>query len=210
MGDVLRIQPLGEFDPIGLAHTISRIGIPVIADVTFQWHDGILQNAWESWLERLFLPILAPHFSTVHRLGGEGKAQEIRSLDLELSKHLSAHETERSCLAGARFLDTKSGIRAERVWTRFVESVRCDQCPGHLPTFFALQTALFQLPLASALATYAWFELESGSSVHRFRNPDERQAKIVPIFSNTLPTIRLALEGNRTDSAQDTPFLRSI
>ena len=36
------------------------------------------------------------------------------------------------------------------------------QSPGHVSVIFALQSALYHLPLASALSAYIWFEFQSG------------------------------------------------
>jgi DNA gyrase/topoisomerase IV subunit A len=81
--------------------------------------------------------------------------------------------------------------------------------PGHLVTVFALQTALYHLPLASALAAYAWFELESGlPPAHRDRPGTAAEA--LDLFAAALPQVRLAMGADRDEFSDDAPRLRAI
>ena len=43
-------------------------------------------------------------------------------------------------------------------WIRFEEKLENGETPGHLATLFAIQSALFNVPIFSALISYAYVE----------------------------------------------------
>ena len=128
----------------------------------------------------------------------------------------------RSLIAAEAFLKGKSEMRAHREWRRFVDRVAEGHSPGHTTTLFALQCALYHLPLSSALSAYVWFELESGLPKSRpgrgersYRDKPGSAEEVLNVFRTALPHVAVALQGDRDEiegnrSPQDLPQLRAL
>jgi urease accessory protein UreF len=199
-----------DLEGISLARTISRLGVVSGAPATFFWDKSSgLSEVWNFWLGTWFAPILAPAFVNAHRFAGEMRPDEIVAGDLAIDRALPEPFRLRSLSAAAPFLEGKNDMRAHRVWSRVSGKIAAGDSPGHLVTVFALQTALYHLPLASALAAYAWFELESGlPPAHRDRPGTAAEA--LDLFAAALPQVRLAMGADRDEFSNDAPRLRAI
>ncbi|MBU6180597.1 MAG: hypothetical protein KGR69_13100 [Verrucomicrobia bacterium] len=199
-----------DLQVLSLSRTISRLGVVSGRPGTFLCGASpSLPATWEEWLGTWFSPVLAPAFVSAHRLAGEMRPDEIVTVDLALDRALSEPLRLRSLSAAAPFLEGKDDMRAHRVWSRVSGTIAAGGSPGHLVTLFALQTALYHLPLASALAAYAWFELESGlPPAHRDRPGTAGEA--LALFASALPQVRLAMGGDRDEFSPDGPRLRAI
>lgn len=213
MSDAIRSAAPGELDGLALARLVSRLGVEIRTPCTFRCDGGDdFAAAWERWLETCFSPHLAPVFVGVRRLAGELRIEGIVELDRRLDGVLGAPLRASSLAAARAFLEGKAEMRANPEWRRFAEAVAEGRSPGHAPVLFALQTALYHLPLASALAAYLWFELESGLP----RTPDWRAragggAAALNLFSAAQPQLRLAMAAHRGEFADDgAPRLRAI
>ncbi len=208
----LRAATPGEIEGLALARFVSRLGIEVRSPGTFVWDSrGDLAAAWRLWLETWFAPVLAPAFVEIHRLAGEMRPDEIAGQDRVLDRALSETLRTRSLAAGLAFLEGKSEMRANRKWTRFSELVAAGGTPGHATTLFALQSALYHLPLAPALSAYAWFELESGLLPHTgYRNHSGTGNDALALFASAIPHVQVAISGERGDFSAESPRLRAI
>lgn len=199
-----------DLEGISLARTISRLGVISGSPATFFWDESFsLSDSWSLWLGTRFAPVLAPAFVATHRLAGEMRPDEIVTGDLAVDRALPEPLRLRSLSAAKPFLTGKDEMRAHRAWSRVSARIASGESPGHLVTVFALQTALYHLPLASALAAYAWFELESGlPPAHRDRPGSAAEA--LALFAAALPQVRLAMGGDRDEFSDDVPRLRAI
>lgn len=209
MSDAFRPVVSDDLDVLALARAITRIGVAKHGTCTFQWTTGTLREAWELWIEGLFAPVLAPIFVSVHRRAGESKPIEIATLDRELDLAISDSVRQSNLQVGRAFLVGKAGAQAFQTWERFVKFVQEGKALGHGTTLFAMQASLYHLPLATSLAAYAWFELESGLS-DAYRDKPGTREEVVDVFSLIQPILKLALQENNNDRPQKGSFLRSI
>jgi hypothetical protein len=195
---------------ISLARTISRLGVVSGSPATFLPDESTgLSEAWNAWLDLWFTPVLAPALVSVHRLAGEMRPDEIVATDLAVDRALPEPLRRRSLSAARPFLTGKDEMRAHRAWSRVSVRIAAGESPGHLVTLFALQTALYHLPLAPALGAYAWFELESGlPPAHRDRPGTAAEA--LALFAAALPQVRLAMGADRDEFSGEAPRLRAL
>jgi urease accessory protein UreF len=195
---------------ISLARTISRLGVVSGAPGTFLWDESTgLSEAWNAWLDAWFTPVLAPALVSVHHFASEMRPDEIVATDLAVDRALPEPLRRRSLSAAKPFLTGKDEMRAHRAWSRVSARVAAGESPGHLVTLFALQTALYHLPLAPALGAYAWFELESGlPPAHRDRPGTASEA--LALFAAALPQVRLAMGADRDEFSGEAPRLRAL
>jgi urease accessory protein UreF len=195
---------------ISLARTISRLGVVSGAPGTFLWDESTgLSEAWNAWLNVWFTPVLAPALVSVHHLASEMRPDEIVATDLAIDRALPESLRRRSLTAAKPFLTGKEEMRAHRAWSRVSARIAAGESPGHLVTLFALQTALYHLPLAPALGAYAWFELESGlPPAHRDRPGTAAEA--LALFAAALPQVRLAMGADRDEFSGEAPRLRAL
>lgn len=122
-------------------------------------------ESWSMWLQQPFAGNLAETFVEVYMAASEMRLRRIAQLDLTLGQCLSGAEVRRSRAAGQCFLEGKSEMQRAPQWQKYAKSVNNGECPGHVVTVFALQSALYHLPLLSALTAYVYFEWRAGMSV---------------------------------------------
>jgi hypothetical protein len=208
MSDTPHLAEPGDEEGFALSRFISVLGIePVHPGTFFPGKDAILAQAWESWTESTFLPIIAPAFIEVLQHGLASRIEEICGNDNELSRNLTDEMAVRSQKSAKTFLEGKSEMKGNREWVRYAGAVQSGATPGNLPVVFALQSALFHLPLASALSAYAWFEFQSrrGKGL-----PPKVTAEEKSIFAMILPQVAVAVKKNIDDSAGEFGSLRAI
>jgi len=211
MPGTFHLAASGELEGLALSRLVSRLGVDSTHPCTFAWDGrGSLSTEWTRWLSDWFSPVLAPAFAKVHRLAGEVRPTEIASIDRELDRSLGERERRSSLEAATAFLDGKSSMRGHREWARFAERVAAGDTPGHAATLFALQTALYHLPLASALAAYAWFELESGLPRDGYRERPGSADETLAAFSAAIPHVQVAIAENHGEFSDGAPSLRAI
>ena len=199
-----------DLEGLALARLISRLGVSPGSACTFLWRDGDLAPAWRDWLDNCFAPLLAPAIVAIHRLGCEIRPAEICEFDHTIDRTLSEAERLRSLAAGRPFLEGKEEMRANREWSRFAERVVRGETPGHAATLFALQAALYHLPLAPTLAAYAWFEIESGLPRGDFRDREGTRGEVLEVFASAIPHVKVAMTRDFDDSSEDHPRLRAL
>lgn len=210
MSDTFHAAAPDELDGLALARLVSRLGVEAVTPATFLW-DGksSLVLAFDLWLIGSFGPILAPALIEVHRLATAYRLDEIAAIDRRIDASLDAAAKSRSLTTAKAFLEGKDEMKANREWTRFAELATKGTTPGHTATLFALQSALYHLPLVPALAAYAWFELESGLP-RPYRDLAGTRAEVLATFGATLPHVRVAMERDRDEFADGFPHLRAI
>jgi hypothetical protein len=101
-------------------------------------------------------------------------------------------------------------MRANHEWRRFSEKVARGDSPGHVTTLFALQCALYHLPVGPALSAYVWFELESGLPLTGYRDRKGTSSEVLAVFRIALPHVAVALRGDQGENAGESPQLRAI
>jgi urease accessory protein UreF len=210
MSDTFHAAAPDELDGLALARLVSRLGVEAVSPATFLWDgNGSLSQAFELWLAGSFGPVLAPALIEVHRLATAYRLDEIAAIDRRIDASLDVVTKTRSLAAAKAFLEGKDEMKANREWTRFAGLVARGTTPGHTATLFALQTALYHLPLVPALAAYAWFELESGLP-RAYRDLAGTREEVLRTFAATLPHVRVAMERDRDEFADGFPHLRAI
>lgn len=121
-----------------------------------------VSSDWEDWCEGIFETIIGPSFTQAFQLGQRMQLREIVAFDRELVDSLGDKVSASLINAARPFMEGKEEMRGNREWIKYVEKVRADEAPGHLPILFALHSILFRMPMASALQSYAWFEWKMG------------------------------------------------
>ncbi len=120
------------------------------------------RKEWQQWLEDRFSLLLARHFSDVYAASMEMRIRRLTELDNALDGHLTAFESQRSQRAARAFLEGESEARYLTQKRKFALRIDGGECPGHVTTVFALQAALYHLPLVSALLSYCYYEWRCG------------------------------------------------
>lgn len=211
MPDTIHIADADEGGGFALARLISQIGVHSEFPATFLWDDrGDLSAAWTIWLEKWFGPHLVGTFIEVYRCATEFRLDEIEAADTRLDTSLTESLRSRSLKVATAFLEGKSEMRANREWQRFVDRIGRGKSPGHTTTLFALQSAIYHLPLGPALSAYAWFELESGLPRTGYRDKSGSAEEVLSVFRAALPYVSVALRGDRGEINGDEPHLRAI
>jgi len=120
------------------------------------------KKEWLKWLRKTFRDQLAEVLVNVFLASTEMRMGRIAELDKELGQQLSVEESKKSREAGTWFLQGKSTLQRAPQWQKYARCVEQGECPGHVVTVFALQAALYHLPLLSALTSYVYFEWRAG------------------------------------------------
>lgn len=212
MPDTLHLADADDVGGFALARLISQLGVSPESPATFAWDDrGDLAAAWTIWLEKWFAPHLSLCFVEVYHRAAASRMEEVEAADRLLDAALTESLRARSLNAARAFLEGKSERRAHRPWQRFVDRIVPGHVPGHVTTLFALQCALYHLPLGPALSAYAWFELESalprggsGGGDSNYRNKAGGAEEVLAAFRLALPHVAVALRGDRDENTGET------
>ncbi|MDF1741902.1 MAG: hypothetical protein P1U86_22265 [Verrucomicrobiales bacterium] len=186
---------------------IALLGItPVYPGSFFKEGSPDLGSAWDDWRKNWFAPHFGPAFTSVFQLATAQKVNEIAEIDRDLERELTASRSAKSRAAAHAFLEGKSEMQANREWQRLARLIGEKETPGHLTTLFAFQSALYHLPLASALRSYARYEFHCGrTSFSRLDSAEETQ-----IFQRILPDVAVAVKANLSDNTDSGNQLRAI
>lgn len=120
------------------------------------------KKQWLKWLRESFRDQMSAAFVKVYMASMEMRVESIVKLDNELDLLLSVIDNERSREAGKWFLEGKSEMQRAPQWQKYARYVDQGACPGHVVVVFALQAALYHLPLLHALTSYVYFEWRAG------------------------------------------------
>ncbi len=211
MSDSPRLAAPDELDGLALSRFISRLGVELSGPCTFVWESSrTLKEAWAHWLAGIFRPLLAPALVSVHALASAMRPAEVVAVDRRVDAGLASESRHRSLAAGRAFLEGKTAMRAHREWSGFADRVAADESPGHVAVLFALQSALYHLPLASTLAAYAWLEFESGVVGTAWSEEPGGADAGIDAFSAVLPELWLAIRADRGDFEGGGPRLRAV
>ena len=186
---------------------VALLGItPVYPGSFFDETTSNLAVAWGNWRKNWFIPHLAPAFAKTLNFATAQKVNEIAELDRDLEKAFTSAISTKSKSAARAFLEGKSEMQANREWQRLTHLIEDEKTPGHLATLFAFQSALYHLPLASALRSYARYEFHCGRPLlKRLTATEENQ-----IFQQILPDVAVAVKGDISDNNDSNSTLRAI
>jgi len=211
MPDTLHIADADDAGGFALARLISQLGVHPGSPATFMWDDrGDLSAAWTIWLDNWFAPHLVGAFLEVYRCAASYHLDGIEAADTLLDAALTESLRSRSLKVASAFLDGKSEMRANREWQRFADRIARGEARGHTTTLFALQSALYHLPLGPALSAYAWFELKSGLPRTGYRDQAGSAEAVLSVFRAALPYVSVALRGDRDENGGGSSHLRAI
>ncbi len=119
-------------------------------------------RAWNTWREGTLTAVLAPVLLEVVALAVRGCVREILAADRALDAALAPDDARsRSVAAGRRLLARLAVSRGERSLSRFQQWAAAGEMPAHFPTIYAVQHALFHLPLRLLVPAYAYCEWSS-------------------------------------------------
>lgn len=135
------------------------------------------KQSWQEWQQYSFREFLAETFVEVYTASTQMRIRRIMNLDKKLDSQLSGAEVKRSREAGRCFLEGKSEMRRAPQWQKYARAVEQGTCPGHVVTVFALQSALYHLPLLPALTSYVYFEWRAGMGVFLSHREQDEQGK---------------------------------
>lgn len=208
MSDTTYLADPGDEGEFSFARFVSLLGITPGQAGTFSPGTSVpLSRAWDSWSTTIFAPVVAPAFVEVYRHAIAARVEEICEIDRQLEGRLTDRTAARSHAAASSFFEGKDEMQANREWVRYVRAVVEKRSPGNLPIVFALQSALYRLPLAQALTAYAWFEFRSRSGKGIPAKAEEEEKTV---FERILPQVTVAVGRNIDDSGGATGSLRSI
>lgn len=186
---------------------VALLGItPVYPGTFFSENTSDLGTAWDEWRRDRFVIALAPAFAKAFQLASAHKVNEIAEIDRDLETSLTEAISAKSKNAALAFLEGKSEMKANREWQRLTRLVEDGKTPGHLPTLFAFQSALYHLPLASALRSYARYEFHCGRTSFTRLTPGEENQ----IFQRILPDVAVAVKADLSDNTDSDYQLRAI
>ncbi|MDA7921254.1 hypothetical protein N9B73_05805 [Verrucomicrobiales bacterium] len=198
-----------EDDPevVLFADFVALLGItPTYPGTFFAETSADLNHGWNQWRENWFIPHLGPTFSRVFQLATAQKVNEIADQDRDLETKFTEAISEKSQTAALAFLDGKSEMQGNREWLKLTRLIESEKTPGHLTTLFAFQSALYHLPLASALRSYVRYEFHCGrTSFSRLSSDEENQ-----IFQRILPDVAVAVKADISDDSDAGFQLRAI
>ncbi len=186
---------------------VALLGItPVYPGSFFGEGTTDLASAWDDWRKNWFAPHLGPAFTKVFQLATAQKVNEIAEIDRDLEKALAESLSAKSRTAALAFLEGKSEMQGNREWQRLARLIENSETPGHLTTLFAFHSALYHLPLASALRSYARYEFHCG----RTSFPRLDSAEETLIFQRILPDVAVAVKADLSDNTDSGHQLRAI
>lgn len=207
MTDTLFFADEDDETVAGLSEFVALLGVTPAGPATFLSREpGDLSSSWDIWAKGWFAPTLAPAFCRVHRLASSQSVAEIIAEDHALDQKLSETVSKRSLAAAAPFREGKSEMKANRGWQRFSDAVEGKRSPGHITTLFALQAALYHLPLASSLTAYTKLEFVLGSAGILKGKEIEKEA----IFQTILPHVAVAVKEDCADGNGENGALRAL
>lgn len=207
MPDTLYLADEDDPEVVLFSDFVALLGITPVYPGTFS-DDSIpdLGSAWDHWRENWFVPHLAPAFVKIFLLATAQKVKEVAEIDLALESHFTKTVSTKSRTAARAFLEGKSAMQANREWLRLTRLIEDEDISGHLTSLFAFQSALYHLPLASALRSYARYEFHCGRpSFPRHSSGEENE-----IFQRILPDVAVAVKGDISDDTDSNSQLRAI
>lgn len=117
---------------------------------------------WRRWLAAPFEAWLGQAFVEVYGAATRMRSERIAAIDHEIGERLDAATCARSRLAAAPWLEGRTAVQRQPQWVKYLMAQAAGEVPGHVTTIFALQAALFHLPLLPALTAYVIFEGMNG------------------------------------------------
>lgn len=159
MGDDAREQ--------GLADAISRLGATdALAAGTFFPPERLgsltFAAAWADWLERDFEVWLGRRFVEVYHCVGRMAGERIIEIDHEIDGRLEDRARVRGRASAKPWLEGREEVRRQPQWVKYLRAQAAGETPGQITVIFALQSALFHLPLLPALTAYVHWEGVNG------------------------------------------------
>ncbi len=140
------------------------------------------EDGWAAWIRDVLKPVILPGFIAIYQATASTHHAEIAELDKALTEELPPDMAEKSIAASTPFRDSKNEVRHMAQWVRFEEKLQRGESPGHLATLFAIQSALFNIPVFTAVISYACAEW-IGANPHNRLVPDFVYSAILPLNS---------------------------
>lgn len=118
----------------------------------------MFEREFGHWLAETFESWLGTGLIGVGRATAAMRTEQIAALDLEIDGRLDPMARERSKRAAIPWLEGRAEVRRQPQWVKYLAAQASGEVPGHLATVFAMQAALFHLPLLSVLTAYVHYE----------------------------------------------------
>lgn len=153
---------------------------------------------WERWLGDPLEAWLGRAFVDLHRAAGRMDAEGLVAIDRTIDRRLDPEARARSREAARPWLEGRTEVRRQPLWDKYQRARASAGAPGHLPTVFALQSALFHLPLLPALTAYVIFEGVNGRAAvepGKRRDPEAFASRHPEALEAVRRVFRAASEG---------------
>tara|TARA_R110002096_G_scaffold316010_12_gene510386 strand:+ start:15386 stop:16063 length:678 start_codon:yes stop_codon:yes gene_type:complete len=145
---------------------------------------------WVKWIDGRFSKYVAPHLVRSRQVAATG-IRELAAEDQTFSEKLDRECSERSLAAGLALLTRHEGARHLGEIAKFGEKIENGVCPGHAPTVFALQCAIFNVPAAPALIAYLFLEWRTAQAITGWpgieNGAEEAFEQMAPNLAERLP-----------------------
>ncbi|MEM1297527.1 MAG: urease accessory UreF family protein [Verrucomicrobiota bacterium] len=145
---------------------------------------------WVKWLDGEFSSTIAPHLVRSRQVASNG-VRELAAEDQTFAEELDRECSERSLAAGLALLTRNEGAKHLSEVARFGEKIENGVCPGHVPSVFALQCAIFNVPAAAALIAYLYLEWKTAQVLTGWpgieSGAEEAFEQMTPDLSERLP-----------------------
>jgi hypothetical protein len=147
------------------AATVCTLGLEATTQLT--WDDA---TDWQDWCSGIFAGHLGAHLRDCYVHTASNAIDQLVFRDRDLGARLSQSERGRLGAAGSQFLETLAGAKHVRGIERVRDAVLEGHCDGLFPTVFAMQAALFHVPLGQAIFVYAYLEWRAGNADRHLRD----------------------------------------
>ncbi len=136
-----------------------RLANPLYDTLSRATFHGTTEQAWILWSRNIFRKILYPVLQQSIRFAALGQTEELKNLEGQISRHLSA-STQRTSLASGRHLLLSLTVpRGERVLEKLVRGLQADPSQGcHLALAYAARCAAFHFAPPLCITSYVYQE----------------------------------------------------
>ena len=143
--------------------------------------DAHFAGVWAHWVDHIFRPHLLDAMVAVMSLARADHTRDLLVEDARVASVLPPETIIRLRRAGHAMLSRMEGLRGSRPALKLGAAADRGETPGLFPIVFALQSAIYNLPMRVALVAYARLEWRAARDAHGGPSdePDETAAALV-------------------------------
>ena len=158
-------------------------------------------GVWSIWIEQVFGAHLLDAMVAVMSLARADHSRDLLAVDARLAAQLPPEAVLRLRRAGHDMLRGMDGLRGSRPAQKLAAAAERGETPGLFPIVFALQSAIYNVPLRAALIAYGRLEWRAARDAHGGPRdePDEASSALI-----------LARIDSRLDPAADSGAVAAV